>query len=210
MLSLADQRDDLSMATNLDLAALLAESEQALWRASAGPDRRRAHAVANVTNDHDTYELWRLRHTRLMRPVANAEGRFAQPAALRAVGVRLIRRTALVDYLREHRVVGSDRAALVTRLRRVDNARRALLDEHRDYLIAASSEACVDDLLRLLADPFGPRLLAEYRGLYAECFAAFCERIMARDGAANALPDRVPLKSEALRLRQILTGVAES
>lgn len=192
------------MATTLDLAALLEESETALWQASATQDSRRAHAVARTTNDYDTYKLWRVRHERLIRPVATAEGRFGQPAALRSVGVRLIQRAALVDYLRDHHVVGSRRDALLKGLRGTDDSHRALLDEHRDYVIAVTSETCVDHLLRCVADPFGPRLLNEYRGLYAECFAAFCERVAADHLHAGILLDTVPLKSETLRLRDIL------
>ena len=150
------------------------------------------------------YELWRYRHERLMRPVAQAEGRFEQPKALRAVGVRLIHRTALVDYLRAEHVTGGARDLLLTRFRNQENPRRALLNEHRDYVLAVSSEACVDWLLGRLADPFGPRLLDEYRTAYGDSFARYCEEVL--EQAPEALEWEVPLASQASRLRELLSG----
>ena len=194
----------LNLVTALDLPALLTESRRALWHAAIGEDKRRAHAAARVTNDHRMYELWRYRHERLMRPVAQAEGRFGQPSALRGVGVRLIQGTALVDYLRKHKITGAARDSLVTRFRHQENPRRALLNEHRDYVLAVSSEVGVEHLLRALDDPFGPRLLDEYRASYADSFASFCEA--AGDEADEALGREIPLASQALRLRELLSG----
>jgi hypothetical protein len=193
------------MTTTVGLAALLAESEAALWRVSTESDRRRSQAVAQTTNDQATYALWRRRHERLLLPVANAEGRFAQPAMLRSVGVRLILRTAFVDYVRERKIVGSARDTLARRLRGTNNPRRALLDEHRDYILAVTSEVSVDHLLEHLADPLGPRLLREYRALYTDCFASFCEHILSFNPGAAMNPGPVPLKPEALHLKKILT-----
>jgi hypothetical protein len=195
-----------SMNTRLELPELLAESETALWQAAVGDDRRRAQAAAQATNDHGMYELWRHRHKRLMRPVAHADGRFGQPAALRAIGVRLLERAALVDYLRGHRITGPSRDLLVMGFRQQRNPRRALLNEHRDYVLAVSSEACVAHLLRRLEDHSGGRLLAEYGAAYVESFAAFCRQM----DATNTMPVRahIPLAPQARRLQGLLSGTA--
>lgn len=157
----------------LDLASLLEESKHALWHIVAGQNKRFAHAAARITNDFNIYDLWCHRHEELMLPVATAEGRFGQPKALRSVGARLIQKTALVDYLREKQVPKATRERLLKRFRRHADPRRALLEEHRDYVLAVTSEACVDQLLRKLGDPLGPRLLEEYRHFYGESFARF-------------------------------------
>ncbi len=195
-----------SMNTRLDLPELLAESETALWQAAAGDERRRAHAAAQATNDHRMYQLWRHRHERLMRPVAHADGRFGQPAALRAIGVRLVERAALVDYVRRHHITGRARDLLIMGFQGQRNPRRALLDEHRDYVLAVSSEVCVAHLLGQLGDHLGGRLLAEYGASYAESFATFCKRMQAGDAVA-ARAD-IPLAPQARRLQGLLSGTA--
>ena len=126
-----------------------------------------------------------------MRPVAHADGRFGQPAALRAIGVRLVERAALVDYVRRHHITGRARDLLIMGFQGQRNPRRALLDEHRDYV---------------LGDHLGGRLLAEYGASYAESFATFCKRMQA--GEAVAARADIPLAPQARRLQGLLSGTA--
>ena len=192
------------MSAKLELVDLLKESEEALWDASTGQDRRRARAAARVTSNFEIMELWRLRHEHLMRPVASEAARFGQAARLRAIGVLLIERCAAVDYLREQRVAGAVRDVIIARVRATDNARRAVLDEHRDYVLAVSSGLCVDRLLNRIADPLGPRLLRQYEALYIEQFASFCDQLLA-DNEQSIGPSRtVPLPTEVQRLKSVL------
>lgn len=192
------------VAANLKLADLLKESESALWHASGGRDRRRGRAAACVTSNFNIMELWRIRHEHLMRPVASVGGRFGQAARLRGVGVLLIERCAVVDYLRERQVAGSIRDIIIARLRGTDNSCRALLDEHRDYVLAVSSGLCVDHLLNCVADPLGPRLLRRYEALYVEQFASFCEQLLVDNEQPIGLSRAVPLPPEVLRLKRVL------
>lgn len=194
------------MSAKPELVDLLEESERALWEAPTGEDRRRARAAARVTSNFDIMELWRIRHEQLLRPVASEAGRFGQAARLRAVGVLLIERCAPVDYMRERRVTGSVRDAILARLRATDNSCRAVLDEHRDYVLAVSSGLCVDHLLNYVADPLGPRLLRRYEALYVEEFASFCDRLLVDNEQTVGLSRTVPLPAEALRLKSVLTA----
>lgn len=193
----------------LDLDTLLEESKHSLWHIVAGDDKRFAHAAARITNDFNIYDRWCHRHERLMRPVAEAEGRFGQPRALRAIGARLIQRTALVDYLRTNRPAKAVREQLVARFGRQGSPRRAVLEEHRDYVLSVTSEACVDHLLRQLGDPFGPRLLEEYRHFYGESFARFS----ATPGSSSQSTNRTPTvphtrHAESLRLLLVRSALA--
>lgn len=192
----------------LDLDALLEESKHSLWHIVAGENKRFAHAAARITNDFNIYDLWCHRHERLMGPVAEAEGRFGQPKALRAIGARLVQRTALVDYLRYNQVAPATRDRLLSRFRRHGSPHRALLDEHRDYLLCVTSEACVDHLLRHLGDPLGARLLEEYRHFYGESFARFSSTV--RDQHDDAEPT-VPhtRHAESLRLLLVRSALAQ-
>lgn len=194
------------MSAKLELVELLEESEKTLWEAPTGADRRRARAAARVTSNFDIMELWRIRHEHLLRPVAAEAGRFGQAARLRAVGVLLIERCAPVDYVREHRVTGSVRDTIITRLRATDNSRRAVLDEHRDYVLAVSSALCVDHLLNCVADPLGPRLLQRYEALYLEEFASFCDQLLLDNERPVGLTRTVPLPAEVLQLKSVLTA----
>lgn len=192
------------MSAKLELADLLKESEKALWDASTGEDRRRARAAARVTSNFDIMELWRIRHEHLMQPVASEAGRFGQATRLRAIGVLLIERCAVVDSLRERRVAGSVRDVILARLRATDNSCRAVLDEHRDYILAVCSGLCVDHLLNFIADPLGPRLLRRYQTLYVEQFALFCDQLLADNEQPVGLTRTVPLPAEVLRLKSVL------
>lgn len=192
------------MTIKLEIADLMKESEWALWHASQGRDRRRARAAARVTSDFNVMELWRIQHELLMRPVASAGGRFGQAARLRGAGVRLIERCAAVDYLREREVAGPIRDFIIARLRATDNSRRALLDEHRDYVLAVSSGLCVDHLLTCVDDPLGPRLLRRYEALYIEQFAAFYDQLLVEDERPAELKRAVPLPPEVVRLKNVL------
>jgi hypothetical protein len=194
------------VAAKLELSDLLKESEIALWHAPQETDRRRARAAATVTSNFDVMEQWRLRHEHLMRPVASVAGRFGQPARLRAIGVLLIERCAVVDYLRERHVAGPTRDMMIARLRGMDNSCRALLDEHRDYVLSVSSELCVDHLLNCVSDPLGPRLLRRYEALYVEQFASFCDRFLVDNENPGRLRRTIPLPPEALLLKRVLTA----
>ncbi len=187
----------------LTLQELTKESEQALWYAVDDSNRQRAAAAVQVTSDFRLLELWRGGHRALLRPVAEAEGRFGQPAELRAASVALIERCALVDYLREYGIDPAARDLLLSKLRGVAASRNSLLAEHRSYVLSLSSALCFDRLLDSLGDLTGPRLLQQYRYEYLGLFATFCNRIIA-DESAIETPGPVELSPEVRHLKRVL------
>lgn len=194
-----------AMSEKLGLSDLMKESETALWDASHAKTGRRARAAMWVTSDFNLLELWRMRHTHLMQPVATTAHRFGQPARLRAAGVLLIERCAFVDYLRERQVSRSARDRMIARLRGTEKPHRALLDEHRDYILAVSSALCVDHLLHRVADPMGLRLLQRYQALYVEHFGFVCDSLLGANGRPFDTREQAALPPEVVRLKSVLT-----
>lgn len=183
---------------------MITESEQALWRAAEDQTGRRGRAASWVTSDFNLLELWRIRHEFLIRPVAAESRHFGQAARLRAAGVILAERCALVDYMRQAGISGERRDRLILRLRGKDNLKRALLDEHRDYLLAVSSELCIDHLLGRIQDSAGPRLLKRYRALYVEHFKSVCAQ--QQDGDTGSDEGRTELPPAISDLRSLLSA----
>ena len=119
----------------------------------------------------------------------------------------MVERCAFVDYLRERRVSSHSRNDLVARVRHSDNSRRAVLDEHRQYVLALCSAISIDHLLRCVGDPLGPPLLQKYRSLYVEFFTRTSDRQLFGEGE---LPEEriaeAALPPDAKRLKRVLTA----
>ncbi len=192
----------------LTLQELTKESEQALWYAVNDSNRQRSAAAVQVTSDFRLLELWRAGHRALLRPVAEATGRFGQPAELRAASVNLIERCALVDYLREYGIEPAARNVLLSTLRGVAASRNSLLAEHRNYVLALSSIVCFDRLLDTLGDFTGPRLLHHYRYEYLGLFAKSCNERLTEEGSREVVKP-VELSTQIRHLKSVLTHAHE-
>ena len=193
----------------LTLEELVKASEKALWFAVNDSNRQRAAAAVQVTSDFRLLELWRSGHRALLHPVAEATGRFGQPAELRASAVTLIERCALVDYLREYGIDPTARDVLLSKLRGVAASRNSLLAEHRNYVLALSSLICFDRLLDTVGDLSGPRLLQHYRYEYLGLFAQSCNQLLAEQ-ASRQIMRPVELSTEIRDLKRVLTHAHEA
>jgi hypothetical protein len=86
----------------------------------------------------------------------------------------------------------------------VVDPRRSALSEHRNYLLAASSQWCASDLLELAGDKRGVALIQTYEQAYGQFFSLFCDRTRAeRCGVSYVLGALVP---EARALAERLKG----
>jgi hypothetical protein len=151
---------------------LMTESERALWRTDSLPDYYRS-PVCQLLDDGRQYHSWEVSHARLMQQVAHGAQPTGQALALRATSLTLIHRRGLFDYLRNHGVHGKVRERLFEAFYGPIDYRAAVLTEHRQFVLAASSGYCSDVLVGSIHDGEGARLIARYARLYRDYFEVF-------------------------------------
>jgi hypothetical protein len=157
---------------SLTFKRLMDESEQALWRADCLPDYYRL-PIRQVLDDCSRYRSWEMAHARLMRQAARASEPLDQAFSLRETTVHMIHRRGLFDYLRTHDVRGVARARLFEVFYGPMDFRGAVLCEHRQYLLAASSGYCGEVLVDAIHDRHGLAMLDRYEELYRDYFEVF-------------------------------------
>lgn len=184
---------------------LMYESERVLRLDVA----RTAHirsAVQQVLEHRPRYLLWEADHSRLMRHVAEERRHARQALAMRRVALKLIHRRALIDHIRTARIQGEDRKALFRIFYGPKDTLDAILLEHRQYLLAASSSHCADILIDELRDRNGHRLLLEYERVYREYFAMYCRFSRAASSPYSSVlgPLTMELREQAKQIRERL------
>src|SRR5690606_12363129 len=131
---------------------LMRESEDAVVAYTTADDESARRVCVQLLADERRYALWHAHHDRQMDLVAAARQRSAQIIKLRAVVIEQVHRTALVRYLREGAVSGPARDALLREFHGVVDSRDATLAEHRNYLVAASTQICAAEILERAGD----------------------------------------------------------
>jgi hypothetical protein len=179
------------------------ESEQiVLERAISGEEIPR-RVCSQLLADTPRYSQWHVHHENHMSRVASAKRREQQILKLRAVAVAQIHRAALVRYLRDHRITGAARNQTLHEFYGITDSRDSALAEHRQYLLAASTQLCASDILELVNDQPGLDLLRGYELAYGQYFSMFCDQARAvRDGHPYLLAALVPeVRNSAERWR---------
>ncbi|HZF16613.1 MAG TPA: hypothetical protein VE046_11780 [Steroidobacteraceae bacterium] len=195
---------------SLTFKRLMDESEQALWRADCLPDYYRL-PIRQVLDDCVRYRSWEVSHARLMRQAAHAAQPIGQAFALRETTVHMIHRRGLFDYLRTHDVRGAARERLFEVFYGPMDFRAAVLCEHRQYLLAASSGYCGEVLVDSIHDSRGLGMLDRYEEVYRDYFEVFGRFVTAEvtgehDLVAVLRPAMLKQRAATDRLRaQILT-----
>jgi hypothetical protein len=138
-----------------------------------------------------------------MDSVAHARRRERQVLKLRSIAIAQVHRAALVRYLRDGRIVGADREQTLRQFYGISDVRDAALAEHRNYLLAASTQLCAGQILELVGDQQGIDLVHSYELAYTQYFAMFCDRSRAlHSGKSYLLASLLPeVKNVADRLR---------
>jgi hypothetical protein len=183
---------------------LMLESEHAVRQHARSPDEIPHRICSQLLADPGRYSHWYSRHDVAMGNVAHARRRERQLLRLRSVAVEQVHRTALVRYLRDHRIVGAARDQTLRTFNRLSDAENTVLAEHRGYVIAASTQLCATDLLALIGDERGEDLIRSYELAYGQYFAMFCGRARARQmGEPYLLSALLPeVKAAAERMRR--------
>jgi hypothetical protein len=164
----------MTRAAPITFVQLMIESERALWKTDSQPDYYRV-PVSRLLDDGRQYRLWEATFSRRMRDIAGCPRRIDQAMELRNLAVQLIHRRGLVDYLRGSNIVGDHRRQLFDMFYGHMDYREALIIEHRQYVIAASSGYCAEVLLDAFDDASGFHMIERYQSLYAQYFQIFSQ-----------------------------------
>ena len=167
---------------------LMTESERALWRTEAHPDYYRV-PVARLLDDGRQYHLWEASHARQMREVAHQHAPAQQAMELRKLAIKLIHRRGLVDYLRTYQITGPHREQLFHMFYGCTDYREAVITEHRQYIMSASSGLCAEVLVDAVNDANGFKLLQRYQQLYSQYFQIYSQYSRADFNGERELAD---------------------
>jgi hypothetical protein len=187
---------------------LMLESERVVQDTALVGEEIPRRACSQLIADRPRYSQWHSHHELRMDGVAKTRRREPAVERLRALAVEQVHKTALVSYLRDGRVVGSARDRTLRLFYGPADIRDATLVEHRNYLLAASTQLCAHDLLGLVGDDEGLALIRTYELAYHQYFSLFCERgRAAQAGESYLLGSLLPeVKGTADRLRQRILG----
>ena len=168
---------------------LIRESEHAVREHAGCGDEIPQRVCAQLLANQPRYSEWHALHERKMQSVADARLRDPQVLQLRGIAIEQVHRTAIVNYLRLGRITGAARDQTLALFHGVSDARDATLAAHRNYLLAASTQVCTHELLDLVGDREGHRLVRRYELAYAQYFAMFCDRARALQAGKRYLLD---------------------
>jgi hypothetical protein len=184
------------------------ESESSVYEHAESGTGDSHTACQQLVSKENRYSLWVSRHDREMVAIARAKRRERQITRLRGLAVGQIHRAALVRHLRANEITGKDRNLLLQEFFGPRDPDCAVLTEHRNYILAASSQVCALDLLDLTGDRYGIKLVNRYQDEFGLFFAMYCDRARAQHaGRPYLLEGLIPeIRDEATRVRRMLLG----
>jgi hypothetical protein len=187
---------------------LMRESESSIHEHAEYGSGDAHSACQQLVSKRPRYSFWVSRQDQEMMAIARAKQRERQITQLRGLAVQQIHRAALVRHLRANEITGRERNRLLEEFFGPRDPDCAVLAEHRNYILAASSQVCAADLLDLTGDRYGIRLVDRYQSDYGLYFAMYCDRARARqDGRQYLLEGLIPeIRDEATRTREMLLG----
>lgn len=181
------QRD----VTGYSSARLMEYSEQYLQLAAQAGACEEASVATRLMQDVPLYRSWEQSHGRLMRGVAVSRRRSHQIVELKKISFLTLHRKAPFEYLRDRRVHGQARRALVRALFGPQEYTQCILREHTAYLSSAATCFCTDSLCGdLMRDEAFSEGLVHYQDAYSEYYRAYCDSLL-----AHQVGDTSPLES---------------
>lgn len=160
---------------------LMQESEQALENAASDSSCTTARIANQVLTDVKMHRLWEARHAELLLPVAEHDKRNPQIFELRRLETQVLHRSSLISYINQYKVIGERRRRLFAAFYGPRELTDAILIEHRQFVLAKSSELSADHLLGIMHDPTSEMLLQNYSAAYENYFSMYCYFACARD-----------------------------
>jgi hypothetical protein len=171
-------RGTMARTHPITFVQLMFDSERALWKTDTHPEYYRG-PLANLLDDGAQYGKWEAYHARHMREVADCARQSQQAVALRKIAIQCVHRRGLIDHLRVSQIVGDERKRLFEVFYGPTDHHKAVITEHRQYILAASTGYCAEVLVNSISDFNGARLLDRYQRLYAQYFQIFAQYMQA-------------------------------
>lgn len=153
---------------------LMEESEWSISQIAAMGSETQRVTVARIVNDPRSYRIWEARHELLMKQVSRERSYQHQLSALRGVTMNLVHRKALFHYMRNSRIVGDQRIALMKYLHGPVDYANAIIREHSQFARASVSHSCTIWLgSRLMKDAVFDHWMLDYEKAYNDYIHAF-------------------------------------
>jgi hypothetical protein len=173
--------------TGYSSARLMEYSEQYLQFASQATASEEANVATRLMQDVPLYRMWEQSHGRLMRGVAARPRRSHQIVELKKISFLTLHRKAPFEYMRDRRVHGQARRALVRTLFGTQEYTQCILREHTAYLSSAATFFCTDSLCGdLMRDEAFSEALVHYQDAYNEYYRAYCDSLLAQQTGETA------------------------
>lgn len=181
---------------------LMQESEQALNDAAQGDDARDKRIAQHVLGDTKVLSLWESRHAELLVPVAEQRRRAPQIVNMRDIEVKLLHRRALIRTVRKLGIKGELRDRLFQTFYGPRDVNDAIIAEHKQYMLAASSHLSTDHLMQVLHDPVSEHLLNLYSDMYSRYFTSYCRAVLCADSSIEELyrQELAPMRRACLQM----------
>jgi len=159
-----------------------------------------------------TYRTWENQHAALMRSVAAERLPAAQRATMLSASFSLIHRKALFEYMRDKKLRGEQRQALVQHFFPLRDVADSVRAEHQQYVRSAASHLCVGHVGRdLMFDTLFAAPLLEYEDIYNEYFNAHCDQIVAESkGLSVPAAMLSDMKNRVSEWRRALLALTQS
>jgi len=193
---------------------LMEESQQRLANAMVSGLPNEERLATRILDNGRDYLRWESEHATLMRRIAAERLPSVQTAQLLDISLALIHRKALFEYLRDDRVRGIRRQAVMAHFFTHRDYASAVVAEHGRYVQSAASYLCSSHVgSHLMFDALFESPLAEYEDLYASYFRSYCDLAVAGDRnpvVKAMLPVLLDLKAQIGEWRQALVALTRS
>jgi hypothetical protein len=188
---------------------LMDESEKMVHAGAARGQDSVGRVCRQLISDEARYRFWLVRHDQRMNQVALSKTQPDQIIGLRSAALAQVHKTALVCYLRDYKITGRNRDLALAEFYGVIDTQQATIAAHQSYLLSASTGLCAEELLAMVSDTHGLRMIWDYREAYGQFFSMYCSRARAhRLGKRYLLSGFIPeLKLKTTQIRKsLMTG----
>jgi hypothetical protein len=191
---------------------LMEASHECVKEASRSRQPQVEIVATRLFESTQTYRTWENEHAALMRNVAAERLPASQRSVMLSASFSLMHRKALFEYMREKKLRGEQREALIQHFFPLRDFADSVRAEHQQYLRSAASYMCVGHVGRdLMFDTLFATPLLEYEEIYHEYFFAHCDQIVAESRGLSLPPGVLTeMKNRVSDWRRALLALTQS